>query len=704
MDSDSPTLFSSLGQLILLTIIIVCIGGTALIGVISKLSTVWITVDETSVFALVLARIGLLLRTSCLVGLVATGVGTIAAFFVYLGVLPPPTSFAWTPPPLSTAKSPKNLGRRRFHPHHHSVTEEEQQQQPEYDVIVIGSGIAGLTTASILTILGRRVCVLEAHEVAGGGTHEYHIGGNRHYTFPSGLHYVIPHCEQVLQISCLARTPPVRFPKLGIAGTSVYERLRLPRVSTEDLPIVHARQFMEELHQRYPALRKQLDRYEALAISMLKCFPLWCAVQIVPWSIRKHLLTILMPTVWWDYAQRSAEDVLTEVFADAPPDQHEQIQELQAYLCALWVDTGCPPHRVSFFMIAAVGVGLAHEGGAYPRGGPQAMSMTLVQRIEAKDGCHVFCRAPVHKIIRSTTTGTAIGVEVAGGTRIMAKECIVSACGWRNTSRLVGDDGGDKRFPPMEQLKVPQGEGFCMANIGLKGYDLNLECCNFWAQPAGRNQSIFDGVRNYLEHPLDVPVTEIPMMITFPSMKDRDYDTDVEFQTAQILVLAKTEWFGDIQDTTVPWKQPVRSEAYQTLKDRWTERLREAFITYYPHLKDKIDLFDVSTPHTIEHYLPSKSGSAIGLDVCADKKFCRFTSFEQMKLLDMKTPVPNLWMTGQDTLVCGVPLAQASGLITALRIAGPFGAAKFMFQAIWILLASMRDSVVQDSRTKPKEC
>jgi all-trans-retinol 13,14-reductase len=389
------------------------------------------------------------------------------------------------------------------------------QQPQEYDVIVIGSGIAGLTTAAILTILGRRVCVLEAHEVAGGGTHEYHVGGNRHYTFPSGLHYVIPHCEQILQIACMARIPPVRFPKLGIAGTGVYERLRLPRVSTEDLPIVHARQFMNELHRRYPALRNQLDRYEALALSVVKCFPLLCALHIVPWSIRKHLLNTIMPTIWWNYAGRTAEDVFAEIFADAPSDQRDQVQELEAYLCSLWVDTGCPPHRVSFFMIAAVGLGFPQEGGAYPRGGPQAMSMTLVQRIEATDGCHVYCRAPVHKILRnSTNDGAAIGVELVGGTKVMAKECIVSACGWRNTSRLLSCDGGgtvtgdstaaaaasafDNNFPPMEQLKVPQGEGFCMANIGLNGKDLNLECCNFWAQPAGRNRSIFDGVRKYL--------------------------------------------------------------------------------------------------------------------------------------------------------------------------------------------------------------
>ena len=34
---------------------------------------------------------------------------------------------------------------------------------PDYDVIVIGSGMGGLTTAALLSDLGKKVCVLEQH-------------------------------------------------------------------------------------------------------------------------------------------------------------------------------------------------------------------------------------------------------------------------------------------------------------------------------------------------------------------------------------------------------------------------------------------------------------------------------------------------------------------------------------------------------------
>jgi all-trans-retinol 13,14-reductase len=47
----------------------------------------------------------------------------------------------------------------------------------DYDVIVIGSGIGGLTSAALLSQLGKKVIVLEQHYTAGGFTHAYERNG-----------------------------------------------------------------------------------------------------------------------------------------------------------------------------------------------------------------------------------------------------------------------------------------------------------------------------------------------------------------------------------------------------------------------------------------------------------------------------------------------------------------------------------------------
>lgn len=57
-----------------------------------------------------------------------------------------------------------------------------------YDAIVIGSGIGGLTAASLLAQLGdKRVLVLERHFRLGGFTHTFSRKG---YTWDVGVHYV----------------------------------------------------------------------------------------------------------------------------------------------------------------------------------------------------------------------------------------------------------------------------------------------------------------------------------------------------------------------------------------------------------------------------------------------------------------------------------------------------------------------------------
>lgn len=355
--------------------------------------------------------------------------------------------------------------------------------------------------------------------------------------------------------------------------------------------------------------------------------------------------------------------------------------------------------------------------------------MALVQRIESAGGS-VFVRAPVAEIMRDGS-GKATGVKMSekhcGGVVLEAKHCVISACGYRNTYRLVNnatkssDSSPGKSFPGLDELEIPQGEAFVMANIGIRGTvsDLKLECANLWPQPAGDGLSIFDGVRAYLDDPLGVPVEDIPMMITFPTIKDRNHTLNnpqlAEYQTCQILSLAKMEWFGTVEKAveqegvdgrTPAWKHPERDVKYKELKQKWVDRFQEAFLKYYPQLEGKIEMFDMATPLSIEHYLPTGSGSPIGLDVNGIEngtEGCRFTDMKIMKKLDMKTSIPNLWITGQDTILCGVPIAQAAGLITALRVAGPFGAAKFVARSVWLLLSTLGEDQRNEKQVLKKK-
>jgi all-trans-retinol 13,14-reductase len=55
------------------------------------------------------------------------------------------------------------------------------------DAVIIGSGMGGLTCAAMLSRSGKRVLVLEQHDVAGGCTHTFEDAG---VEFDTGVHYV----------------------------------------------------------------------------------------------------------------------------------------------------------------------------------------------------------------------------------------------------------------------------------------------------------------------------------------------------------------------------------------------------------------------------------------------------------------------------------------------------------------------------------
>lgn len=144
--------------------------------------------------------------------------------------------------------------------------------------------------------------------------------------------------------------------------------------------------------------------------------------------------------------------------------------------------------------------------------------------------------------------------------------------------------------------------------------------------------------------------------------------------TCQMLLMTDYDWFKNYRgDSTTS-----RLEGYDELKQKWSDICVQIFLYHFPLCKDKLEVVDISTPLSIEHYLNAHRGAAVGMDVLPS----RFVDPIIREQLDPVSNIPGLYLTGQDTTLCGVTLCQLSGVITAFRMVGFFSSLKILTQSI----------------------
>lgn len=83
--------------------------------------------------------------------------------------------------------------------------------------------------------------------------------------------------------------------------------------------------------------------------------------------------------------------------------------------------------------------------------------------------------------------------------------------------------------------------------------------------------------------------------------------------------------------------------------------------THFPHLHGKVEFTELGTPLSNDHYLGVQQGESYGL-AGTPKRF-------RQAWLKPGTPIPGLYLTGQDVVSMGVMGAATAGLLTAVAVA-----------------------------------
>ncbi len=119
---------------------------------------------------------------------------------------------------------------------------------------------------------------------------------------------------------------------------------------------------------------------------------------------------------------------------------------------------------------------------------------------------------------------------------------------------------------------------------------------------------------------------------------------------------ARYDWFSRWEESR--WKR--RGDDYESLKDRFRDRLLETLYANVPQVRGRVEHAEVSTPLSTRHFANYGRGELYGLAHNPARFEARF--------LRPRTPVRNLFLTGQDITTCGVAGAMAAGVLCASAI------------------------------------
>lgn len=506
----------------------------------------------------------------------------------------------------------------------------------DYDVIVIGSGMGGLTTASLLAQLGnKRVLVVERHFKLGGFTHCFR---RKDYEWDVGVHYVgqMQPGSLTRRIMDLATRGGVQWHKMG----SPFERFVFPEGTLEvpDDP----KRFEEVLCERFPAESAAIKRY----FVDLRKVQGW----IARWFVSKQYSAPIarMLTV----GCRSLVGMTTQEYLLRFKDPL-----LRAFLASQWPDFGSPPDESAFGFHATV-AGDFLEGGYYPIGGSKVLAVEMERAIEAHGGkCLVN-----HEVISiNTHHGKACGITVRhkGKEFSFSSPVVVSNAGAVTTfTKLVSTDfcEAERR----QALTVQRGVSAHILFIGLHDDPRNhgFDDANYWLY-----DRLDHDVRGREKEGKTPGVDGV--FLSFGSLRNPGQVP----HTAQVITFLREPLWKSFAGTR--WKR--RGQDYEDQKEAVAEEMLQFTEKYLPGFRKLVAYHELSTPLTVESFTGHAGGMVYG-QVCDRRRL-----FEDQ--WSIRTSLRNLYLTGSDVGTPGVNGALMAGVMTAGKLLGPLGVPRIMTRA-----------------------
>jgi all-trans-retinol 13,14-reductase len=500
----------------------------------------------------------------------------------------------------------------------------------EFDVIVIGSGMGGMTTAAALSRMDHKVLLLEQAQAIGGLTHSFSRNG---FSWDVGLHYcgTFGHDQLAGRILDWLSGGTIEFHSIG----TVYDTLHFPdgfEISVGRPAVA----YKMELKDRFPENAAEIDAYFEALLSAEEAGHMVGAERAMPEPFR-------FAHHWWNkkkiqrWASRTTGEVIAELISNP---------KLAAVLSAQWGTYGGKPKEASF---AFHGMVMGHylEGAAYPVGGAGAIARGLVPVIEAAGGS-ARAGTPVSEILLEN--GKAVGVRTNSGDEFNAPY-IVSAIGAGETV---------KHLLPEEIQKGDWAREIATFKPSICHFDLFLGFegdiakhgatrSNHWFYDSwDTNDAIWAGGGS---EPFSMA------FVSFSSLKNPTHDPGPKNKhTGDMMLWADWSSVAKFADGGAD----KRADEWASFKLSIESRMMDFFKEKFPDLAPLIVYHELGTPLATALFTGHEKGGFYGVETTPRRMLS--------DALNARTPVPGLFLSGQDVMSPGIAGALSGGMFGAAAI------------------------------------
>lgn len=490
--------------------------------------------------------------------------------------------------------------------------------------------MGGMTTAVALSRLRHRVLLLEQADAIGGLTHAFSRKG---FTWDVGLHYcgTFGRDQAAGKVLDWLSGSSIEFRTIG----TVYDALHFP----DGFEISVARPavaYKMELKERFPDHAAEIDAYFEGLQSAEAAAQMVTAERAMPEPFRSAHR-------WWNKKkiQRWCGRTTGEVVADITTNP-----KLASVLSAQWGTYGGKPKEGSFAIHATV---MRHylDGARYPMGGAAAIAQGLVPVIEAAGGS-ARASTPVDAIL--VEDGHAVGVRTSSGD-VLKAPVIVSAIGAGETVKRLLPEETRQQDWAVEIAEFKPSICHFQIFLGFEG-DIarnGATRSNHWFYESWDTN---DGIWSVNTE------QSVPMMfVSFPSLKDAAHDPGpASKHTGELMVFADWSSVAGFADGGAE----ERPDDWAAFKEDVEGKLMAFFNKKFPALAPLVVYRELGTPLATAAFTRHEKGGFYGIETTPRRLLS--------DALKPRTPVPGLFLSGQDAMVPGIAGALWGGMLGAAAV------------------------------------